>query len=287
MAVSSCTLDGVKPAKSNTKLKQGDTSVTLVEKDTTESMEVPVEEVKADTIDGKVNQMVWMNDRGLRIEWKIKKDNNPLISGQDAIMVNYEARVARGDVYDSNTALRKPVPLKLGMGQLIEGWETGLLQMHPGDVGRIMIPSALAYGEQGYLGKIPQNADIIVEIEIVKIIEPIVLEEGVKVFIYENGDTTNNTPQKNQNITFDYFAYKKGKTPGIYDNSFKNGTPFTIQHKNYNIIDGLHQGFDVLRAGDNAFIDIPAKLAYGSKGLLDMVPPNTDVVYDVRIKEIK
>ena len=42
----------------------------------------------------------------------------------------------------------------------------------------------------------------------------------------------------------------------------------------------------VVRSGENAFIEIPSKLAYGSKGLVDLVPKNTDIVYDVRILSI-
>ena len=69
---------------------------------------------------------------------------------------------------------------------MIPGWEEGLLQMHAGDKGRIMIPSAQAYGEDGYMTVVPPDADIIVDIEIVSIVKPVILEDGVKVYKWFN-----------------------------------------------------------------------------------------------------
>ncbi len=230
--------------------------------------------------------MVWNRDDGLRIEWQ-KRNKGELITKNDLVLVNYEARVASGEVYDHNREAGRPLPLKLGVGQLLEGWEQALLEMNIGDKGRIMIPSKLAYGENGYLGKVPQNADIIVKIEIVSKIKPIYLEEGVVVYKYQLGDSSKATPLKNQLITFDYFTFKKGKKPGMYDNSYSKGQPFTVKFKNDNVVEGLHQGLSVLREGDHAFVEIPSQLAYGKTGLVDLVPPNTDIAFDLRIESIK
>ncbi len=284
----SCTLEGVKNQNDDT-VSEADSIPNLNKVDSAyiELENNLVQDIQKDTLDnGKINEMVWSNKDGLRIEWKEKK-NTISIEKNNVIMVNFEARVALGEVYDSNTQLRKPVPLKLGVGQLIKGWEQALLQMHVGDVGRIMIPSELGYGKAGYLGKVPRNADIIVEIEILQKVAPVILEEGVKVYKYFEADTAFKTPAKNQVVTFDYFAFRKGEKPGLYDNSYAKGNPFSVKFKNDNVVDGLHQGLEVLRQGDKAFIEIPSNLAYGKKGMLDLVPSNTDIVYDIRIESIK
>ncbi len=238
-----------------------------------------------DTINGIPNDMVYQRDDGLRIEWTKKNPDKP-IELNDVVMVNYEARVGGGEIYDSNKEVGDPVPIKSNIGMMIKGWEEGLLLMNVGDKGRIMIPYTLGYGENGYSTIVPPYADIIVEIEIVSRIEPIVLEEGVKVYKWKSV-SEGAKPVKNQFITFDYFAYKKGEKGGMYDNSYQNQAPFQFKFKNANVIDGLHQGMSVMKAGESAFIEIPSKLAYGSKGLLDLVPSNTDVVYDVRVEKIE
>lgn len=238
-----------------------------------------------DSINGQANEMVLQKDDGLRIEWDVKKPDKK-IQLNDVVMVNYTARVAAGEVYDSNKELGEPVPLKSNIGMMIEGWETGLLEMHEGDKGRIMIPAAQAYGEDGYLTVVPPKADIIVDIEIVSIVKPIALERGVKVYKWKTIATGKN-PAKNQLITFDYFAYTMGKEKGMYDNSYQNEVPFSFKFENAGVVDGLHIGMQVMKEGENAFIEIPAKAAYGSKGLIDHVPSNTDIVYDVRIESIQ
>ena len=236
-----------------------------------------------DTINGQINDMVYQREDGLRVEWKRKKDDPILLN--EVVMVNYEARIAGGDIYDSNTELGEPVPLKTNIGMMVPGFEDGLLAMNVGDKGRIMIPMALGYGETGYPGLVPPEADLIIEIEIVERIQPIVLEEGVKVYRWKTNEQ-GLTPEKGQTITFDYFAYKLGENAGLYDNSFKNSQPFSFDFENDNVVDGLHQGMSVLKQAENAFIEIPSNLAYGSKGLVDLVPKNTDIVYDVRISSI-
>ena len=240
--------------------------------------------LKPDSLDGQVNEMVFQRDDGLRVEWDIKNDNK--IELGDVVMVNYKARVAGGEQYDSNEEVGEPWPLKTSIGSLIQGWEEGMLMMHEGDKGRIMIPNALAYGENGYKTIVPPDADIIVDLEIVQKIKPIKLEDGVKVYKYKTVPG-GSKPEKNQKITFDYFAFRSGKNPGLYDNSYQHEKPFSFKFENDNVVDGLHIGMSVMKAGESAFIEIPAKVAYGAGGLLDLVPKNTDIVYDVRVESIE
>jgi peptidylprolyl isomerase len=239
----------------------------------------------ADSINGVPNEMVMMRADGLRVEWT-KKNTDNQIQLNDAVMVNFKARVAGGEQYDSNDPLGEPVPLKTNIGMMVKGWEEGLLMMHVGDKGRIMIPNALGYGEDGYLDKVPPRADLIIDIEIVSRIEPIVLEEGVKVYKYKTV-TEGKNPVKNQLITFDYFAFTVGKEGHLYDNSYKHGEPFSFKFENAGVVEGLHQGMSVIKAGENAFIEIPAELAYGKQGLIDFVPSKTDIVYDVRVISVE
>jgi len=285
LILSACSLEGVKDKKKSNDLV--DTINEMIDTISTEPIiDVDTTHLKKDTLDsGQPNEMVWNGDKGLRIEWD-NKTTHPQLKYGDVVMVNYTARVARGEVYDSNSEIGHPIPLKIGIGQLIEGWEKGLLQMHEGDKGRILIPSKLAYGETGLGNVVPVNADIIVNIEIVKQIQPINLEEGVKVYKYEAVDG-GEYPTKNQMITFDYFAFRSNNKPGLYDNSYQKGTPFTFRFKNDNLIDGLHIGFSKLKAGEKAFIDIPSAAAYGKTGIVDLVPKNTNIVYDVRVEKIE
>ena len=276
----SCQLEGVE----NSGNDENDTTGNRLIDSTLISIEEVDPMILPDSLNGAPNDMVWQGESGLRVEWT-KKENDP-INLNDVVMVNYHARVAGGDEYDNNDKIGRPVPLKSNIGMMVEGWEKGLLEMNAGDEGRIMIPNALGYGETGYSSLVPPEADLIVDIEIVERIKPIVLDEGVKVYIWQN-TTVEGKPKKGQKITFDYFAYTCGEDGKMYDNSYQNGEPFTMIFENDNVVEGLHQGMSVLSAGDNAFIEIPASLAYGKSGLQDLVPKNTNIVYDVRVISIE
>jgi len=239
----------------------------------------------ADSINGKPNEMVLQKENGLRVEWE-RKNQGVTITASDVVMINYSARVSGGDPYDSNEKIGKPVPVKVGLGLMVPGMEEGLQAMHAGDKGRIMIPSKLGYGADGLDKFVPPNSSLIVVIEIVEVLEPIVLEKGVRVYKWQESDS-GKTAMKNQWITFDYFAYCQGSEGKMYDNSFQNGEPYKMKFQNDNLMEGLHIGMSVLKPGENAMVHIPAKLAYGSKGLHDLVPANTDVMYDIRVISIK
>jgi len=238
-----------------------------------------------DSINGSPNAMVLQKENGLRIEWQVKKEGRK-ITRWDVPMINYKARVAGGEQYDSNDGVGWAVPVRIGIGILVKGMEEGLAEMHEGDKGRIMIPNALAYGEDGYGTIVPPKADVIVDLEIVDLLEPYSLEEGIKVFKWHVSDS-GKVAKKNQWITFDYFAYTQGDAGKMYDNSYQNGEPYKMRFQNDNLVAGLHVGMSVLKPGDNALIHIPAKMAYGTKGMLDLVPPNTDIIYDVRVLSIR
>jgi FKBP-type peptidyl-prolyl cis-trans isomerase len=99
--------------------------------------------------------------------------------------------------------------------------------------------------------------------------------------------TEGKTPVKSQSVTFDYFAYTTGKGARMYDNSYQNEVPFSFKFEDAGVVDGLHHGMSVMKEGENAFLEIPYELAYGKQGLIDHVPSNTNIVYDVRVISIK
>jgi FKBP-type peptidyl-prolyl cis-trans isomerase len=57
----------------------------------------------------------------------------------------------------------------VGQGQVIPGWEEALTLLKDGGKGKFIIPSSLAYGERGYPGIIPPNADLAFDLQIMKV----------------------------------------------------------------------------------------------------------------------
>lgn len=74
-----------------------------------------------------------------------------------------------GTEFDSSAGRDDPISFKIGDGQVIKGWDQGLLSMCVGELRRIIIPPSLGYGSKGVAGRIPPNATIIFDTEMVKI----------------------------------------------------------------------------------------------------------------------
>ncbi len=74
-----------------------------------------------------------------------------------------------GTEFDKNENREDPFPVTLGEGQVIKGWEEGLEGMKPGGKRKLIIPPDLGYGEAGSGDKIPSNAYLSFDIEVIEV----------------------------------------------------------------------------------------------------------------------
>lgn len=89
-------------------------------------------------------------------------------SGSCLIMKYYGTLADNGTMFDENYTKPTGLAFTLGSKQVITGWEQGLVGMKEGGVRRLVIPPALAYGEQG-TGAIPPNATLVFTVKLVRI----------------------------------------------------------------------------------------------------------------------
>jgi len=107
-------------------------------------------------------------ESGLRYQFIQKGDGKQAEAGK-TVSVHYEGSLENGKVFDSSYPRKKPIEFKLGIGQVIEGWDEGIALLKVGDKARFVIPSDLGYGPRGAGGVIPPNATLIFDVELMDV----------------------------------------------------------------------------------------------------------------------
>ena len=107
-------------------------------------------------------------ESGLRYQFIQRGDGKQAQAGK-TVSVHYEGSLENGKVFDSSYPRKKPIEFKLGIGQVIEGWDEGIALLKVGDKARFVIPSDLGYGPAGAGGVIPPNATLIFDVELMDV----------------------------------------------------------------------------------------------------------------------
>lgn len=105
---------------------------------------------------------------GLR--YKILQEGNGKRATKGAMVsVHYKGQLVNGQVFDSSYQRKQPIDFTIGVGQVIPGWDEGIMLLKVGDKARLVIPSDLAYGSRGAGGVIPPDATLIFDVELMNV----------------------------------------------------------------------------------------------------------------------
>src|SRR6185436_4656826 len=121
-----------------------------------------------------------------------KKGTGSRLKKGDTVIIHYTGMLTNGVKFDSSRD-GKPFSFKLGVGQVIKGWDEGVAKLRVGDHAILVIPSKLAYGAKGAGDVIPPDANLIFVIEVVDVkatslsdvLSKTLTEKGVEAMIAE------------------------------------------------------------------------------------------------------
>lgn len=223
-------------------------------------------------------------DNGIKITW-YKRGKGAQLKKDDVIKIDYRNKLEDGTVYDGNHLVKKPyLPFVVGWGQQTPGWDIAMEHLRVGDDVDIFIPAPLARGEKGIKGVVPPNADNILSLRILGMMEPIKEVDGIKIWKVDERKNPGDSIDFKDEVYMDYWV-SSSSTPR-FDNSYQRSTPFHLVMGDGNIVPGLYKALHFAREGDKLLIYIPSREAYGEKGLKDLVEPGEDLLYDVRIGKV-
>jgi FKBP-type peptidyl-prolyl cis-trans isomerase len=87
------------------------------------------------------------------------------VSGK-TVDVHYTGWLTDGKKFDSSVDRGEPFSFRLGAGQVIRGWDQGVVGMKIGGKRKLTIPSDLAYGDRGFPPVIPPRSTLVFEVEL-------------------------------------------------------------------------------------------------------------------------
>jgi FKBP-type peptidyl-prolyl cis-trans isomerase len=104
----------------------------------------------------------------LQIE-TLKPGTGPEAKAGDGVTVHYVGTLLDGKKFDSSRDRGEGFHFGLGKGEVIQGWDRGVAGMRVGELRKLTIPSALAYGARGFPPVIPANATLVFEVELLAV----------------------------------------------------------------------------------------------------------------------
>ncbi|KAE8226087.1 hypothetical protein CF319_g1278 [Tilletia indica] len=90
----------------------------------------------------------------------------------DSLSMHYTGKLWEGEKFDSSLDRGDPFEFTVGSGQVIQGWDQGLLDMCEGEKRKLQIPPQLGYGDRGAGAKIPGGSTLVFDVELLEIKGP-------------------------------------------------------------------------------------------------------------------
>ena len=109
-----------------------------------------------------------VKDSGLKVEYVSKPEScDKVARNGDMLTMHYTGTLEDGKKFDSSYDRSEPFKFQIGVGQVIKGWEEGVLGMCIGEKRRLIVPPELGYGDQGAGDIIPGGATLFFDVELV------------------------------------------------------------------------------------------------------------------------
>jgi FKBP-type peptidyl-prolyl cis-trans isomerase len=197
--------------------------------------------------------------------------------------------------FDSSRDRGQPISFKLGVGQVIKGWDEGVALLHSGDKALLTIPSNLGYGERA-MGAIPANATLVFEVELMEVqpepkpwdVKGLKVDStasGLKYIVLQKNNGVK--AEKGKIVSVHYSGFLGDGSWKLFDSSVQRKQPFDFTLGQGQVIQGWDEGIALMNTGDRIRLIIPYPLAYGESGRPPQIPAKATLIFDVELMEVR
>ncbi len=229
-------------------------------------------------------------DSGLKY-WVIKEGTGESAGEKGRVKMHGTAWLKKGERLIGSTRDRG-TPMTTPVANLMKGWAEAAAEMKTGEIRCVEIPPDLAYGEEGNRN-VPPNSTLILEIEMVKVLphieqastnglEPVTLDSGTKYWDLKVGEGAE--AKADSDCVVHYTGWLTDGT--IFDTSIEKEQPFTFNMQR-GVIEGWKEGVLGMKVGGKRRLRIPPEQAYGNRARGGIIKPNSTLIFEIELLEIK
>ncbi|KAM7082591.1 peptidyl-prolyl cis-trans isomerase FKBP5 isoform 1-T1 [Ciconia maguari] len=240
-------------------------------------------EVQAAALAERGEDITPARDRGVLkiIKRPGSEDETPMIG--DKVYVHYKGKLANGKKFDSSRDRNEPFVFSLGKGQVIKAWDIGVATMKKGEICYLLCKPEYAYGSAGSAPKIPSNATLFFEVELLDF-------KGEDLF--EDGGIIRRIKRKGEG----YSNPNEGATVEIHLEGFCGGTRFDCKDvkfvvgegEDHDIPIGIDKALEKMQRGEHCVLYLGPRYGFGEAGKPKYgIQANAELVYEVTLKSFE
>ncbi|XP_036103813.1 peptidyl-prolyl cis-trans isomerase FKBP5 isoform X1 [Molossus molossus] len=222
-------------------------------------------------------------DRGvLKIVKRVgNSEEAPMIG--DRVYVHYNGKFANGKKFDSSRDRNEPFVFHLGRGQVIKAWDIGVASMKKGEMCHLLCRPEYAYGSAGSVPKIPSNATLFFEIELLDFKGEDLSEDGGIIRRIKRKGEGYSFPNEGARVE----VHLEGRCgERMFD---RRDVVFIVgEGEDHDIPIGIDKALEKMQRGEECILYIGPRYGFGETGKPRFgIEPNAALVYEVTLQSFE
>ncbi|XP_037740903.1 peptidyl-prolyl cis-trans isomerase FKBP5 isoform X4 [Chelonia mydas] len=209
------------------------------------------------------------------------EDKSPMIG--DKVYVHYKGKLANGKKFDSSRDRNEPFIFSLGKGQVIKAWDIGVATMKKGEICHLLCKPEYAYGSAGSVPKIPSNATLFFEIELLNFKGEDLFEDGGIIRRIKRKGEGYSNPNEGATVEIHLEGFCSGRIFDCRDVTFIVG-----EGEDHDIPIGIDKALEKMQREEYCILYLGPRYGFGEAGKPKFgIEANAELVYEVTLKSFE